>query len=152
MAFQIGIGDVVLMAQLSLRIAQVFAKGRKSAPAEFCEVESQLHALTGALEAVKATYSQPEADSSWSEASSHLKSVLDNCHNMLKHLEGIVDKYSIVSQRTNASKPRFERWGQSLARNWKKIEWTTEKGDLDSLRTQIAVYTNSLNLLLNVGT
>jgi hypothetical protein len=51
MALPVSIGDVIAMAKLAKTIALAFTKGRKSAPAEFREVENQLYSLSTALAA-----------------------------------------------------------------------------------------------------
>ncbi|XDG05643.1 hypothetical protein ABKA04_005258 [Annulohypoxylon sp. FPYF3050] len=147
MSFTPSIGDVVMMAQIAWALAQAFTKGRKSAPAEFCEVEHQLYSLSAALEAIKRAQEKgdldiehinPHSTSSESNDRSYdqnaVKNILQNCLQTLTHLEQIVKKYNVIM------------------RNWRKIEWTTEKGDLSALRSQIMIHINSLNLLLGVAT
>ncbi|KAI0430869.1 hypothetical protein F5Y09DRAFT_355473 [Xylaria sp. FL1042] len=58
----------------------------------------------------------------------------------------------IVSEQADPRKPKLESWSYSIMKNWRKIEWTTEKGDLNALRSQIMLHANSLNLLINIGT
>lgn len=62
MPFSVSIGDVVLITQIAWTLAQAFTKGRKSAPAEFCEVESQLYSLSAALEAFKKARDKGDID------------------------------------------------------------------------------------------
>ncbi|KAJ2999261.1 hypothetical protein NUW58_g50 [Xylaria curta] len=129
MAFQISLGDGILLAQLAWRLAQTFTNGRKSAPAEFQAIEHELYSLSAALTAAEGEQ-----------------------NNAVSGNETIVDKYTIVSEKAAPQKPKLERWSHSILKNWRKIEWTTEKGDLSTLRDQILVHTNSLNLLINIGT
>ncbi|KAI0887809.1 uncharacterized protein GGS22DRAFT_89380 [Annulohypoxylon maeteangense] len=164
MSFTPSIGDVVMMAQIAWKLAQAFTKGRKSAPAEFCEVENQLYSLSAALEAIRGAQERgdleighinPKSISSAGKDESHsentVKNILQNCLKTLTHLENIVKKYSVIRQPTTSSHG-IGNWSQHVARNWRKIEWTTEKGDLNALRGQIMIHTNSLNLLLGVAT
>ncbi|KAI0169265.1 hypothetical protein GGR52DRAFT_514288 [Hypoxylon sp. FL1284] len=166
MAFQISIGDVVLMTQIAWRLAQTFTKGRKSAPTEFHEVENQLYSLNAALEATKSACERGDIDS-WAaspesvfrrsldqtEGLNIVDGILKNCRQTLEHLEKIVQKYSIIREPAlQSSTSKLGIWNQYVTRNWRKIEWTTEKGDLDTLRSQIMVHTNSLNLLLGIIT
>ncbi|KAI1411473.1 hypothetical protein F5Y13DRAFT_180823 [Hypoxylon sp. FL1857] len=164
MSFTPSIGDVVLMTQIAWKLAQAFTKGRKSAPAEFCEVENQLYSLTAALEAIRKAQARGDLDvgttppkfvSSGSEDEPYgqntITNMLQNCLQTLKHLEGIVKKYSVILQPTASSTHGLGSWNQYVIKNWRKIEWTTEKGDLSTLRNQIMMHTNSLNLLLGVA-
>ncbi|KAI1457048.1 hypothetical protein F4805DRAFT_475471 [Annulohypoxylon moriforme] len=164
MSFTPSIGDVVLMAQIAWALAQAFTKGRKSAPAEFCEVENQLYSLSAALEAIRRAQDRgdleigqinptsiPLKGGNESYGENTVKNILQNCLKTLTHLEKIVKKYSVIRQQT-ASSHGIGNWSQYVVKNWRKIEWTTEKGDLSALRSQIMIHTNSLNLLLGVAT
>lgn len=153
------------MTQITWRLAQTFTKGRKSAPAEFCEVENQLYSLSAALEAIGNACERGDINArAVSSAPTPLRSegqprgqniidnILENCFQTLKHLESIVKKYSIIGIQSTPTPTtsRLEIWNQFVIRNWRKIEWTTEKGDLDALRSQIMIHTNSLNLLIGI--
>ncbi|KAI0120916.1 hypothetical protein F4776DRAFT_232491 [Hypoxylon sp. NC0597] len=164
MSFTPSIGDVVLMTQIAWKLAQAFTKGRKSAPAEFCEVENQLYSLSAALEAIRKAQERGDLDVGTTYpksgslrgkdepcGQSTIDNILQNCMDILKHLEGIVKKYSVILQPTASSARGVRSWNQYVIRNWRKIEWTTEKGDLSTLRNQIMMHTNSLNLLLGVS-
>jgi hypothetical protein len=164
MTSPVSIGDVFLMAKLALRIGEAFTKGRKSAPAEFREVESQLYSLTAALYALKdareSSINPPllvDFPSLSGNTPSHhnnnqdiILGMLGSCGDTLSHLKSIVDKYSIIGTPADPEKPRLKRWSRELRANWKKIAWTTEGGDLTKLKNNLTVHTNSLNLILGV--
>ncbi len=160
MAFSISIGDAILLAQIAGRLAKTFTKGRASAPAEFQEVENELYSLSAALTAAENEQEsvRPTADQEVCENNRHIANqqifehILRNCKHTLAHLEEIVKKYMIVSEQTDIQKPKLERWSHAIVKNWRKVEWTTEKGDLNTLRSQIMLHTNSLNLLINIST
>ncbi|KAI0554894.1 hypothetical protein F4679DRAFT_570280 [Xylaria curta] len=79
--------------------------------------------------------------------------IILNCKQVPAHSEEIFNKYAIVSEKPDPQKSKIERWSQSILMNWRKIEWTTEKGgDLNTLRNQIMVHTNSLSLHVNINT
>ena len=163
MASPVSFGDAFLMSKLAWNLAQVFTTGRKSAPAEFREVESQLYSLSAALTALRDARADGRAAISInvapSLATSHeqenssqrtIDNILRSCDETLKHLQKTVEKYGIVTEPSDSSRPILRRWSQELVKNWKKIEWTTKKGDLATLKSQIMVHTNSLNLVLGV--
>ncbi|KAK4114597.1 hypothetical protein N656DRAFT_821227 [Canariomyces notabilis] len=79
-----------------------------------------------------------------------ISKILENCFQTLKHLEEIVDKYESVDEQPDPSKPRLKRWSTGFIKNYKKIAWTTEAGDLGTLRSQLMIHTNSLHLVLGV--
>ncbi|RYP06228.1 hypothetical protein DL765_009571 [Monosporascus sp. GIB2] len=163
MAFQISIGDVVLLGQIAWKLAQAFTNGRKSAPSEFREVENQLYALSSALKALSDAQNhnsalttngssvtplagRAEENARWDT----IRIILNNCHETLKRLESFTEKYGIVVNASDLSAPRFKRWREDLFKNWKKVTWTKEAGALATLRSQIAIHTDSLNLILGV--
>jgi hypothetical protein len=164
MASPISFGDAYLMGKLALRLGRAFTKGRKSAPAEFREVEHQLYSLSAALCALKdarANYgaalsvdpSQTPATSQPRQTSNGetIGTMLQSCEETLKHLEAIVEKYSCIGEPRDSQKPLFKRWSRDLRIKWRKIAWTTEGGDLSTLRSQLTVHTNTLNLILGVA-
>ncbi|KAH7064339.1 hypothetical protein BKA63DRAFT_171375 [Paraphoma chrysanthemicola] len=164
MPFAVSIGDAFLLAKLALKIAQAFTKGRKSAPAEFREVESQLYSLSAALDALRASRESDTNSPLLVDVSqlpgnipTHHRDnqdivlgMLGSCKATLNHLESIVAKYSILGTATDAECPRLKRWSRDLKANWKKIAWTTEGGDLITLKSNLTIQTNSLNLVLGV--
>ncbi|KAH6850634.1 hypothetical protein B0I37DRAFT_118134 [Chaetomium sp. MPI-CAGE-AT-0009] len=163
MASPVSFGDAAAMAKIALRVAQAFKQGYKSAPAEFREVENQLRSLSAALTAFKdgcgadldavvidpaklpSRFQTQEQDGMHSVAG-----ILDSCHETLKHLEKIVESYDVVVTPKDPTKSRLRRWNTEMARNYKKIAWTTEAGDLAALRSQLMVHTNSLDLVLGI--
>ncbi|KAI1347283.1 hypothetical protein F5Y01DRAFT_248592 [Xylaria sp. FL0043] len=160
MAFQVSIGDAILLSQIAWRLGQTFTKGRKSAPVEFQEIEDELYSLSAALRAAESERDsvRPSAhdvtagNNQGAANQDTFEHIIRNCRNTLAHLEDIIKKYMIVSEQADSQKPKLQRWSHLIMKNWRKIEWTTEKGDLNTLRSQIMLHTNSLNLLINIGT
>ncbi|KAI1271598.1 hypothetical protein F5Y07DRAFT_392665 [Xylaria sp. FL0933] len=146
MVFQVSIGDAILLSQIAWRLGQTFTKGRKSAPVEFQEIEDELYSVRPLAHDMIPGNNQGAANQDTFEH------IIRNCRNTLAHLEDIIKKYMIVSEQADSQKPKLQRWSRSIMKNWRKIEWTTEKGDLKTLRSQIMLDTNSLNLLINIGT
>jgi hypothetical protein len=165
MASPVSFGDAYLMGTLAFRLARAFTKGRKSAPAEFREVENQLYSLSAALRALKDAQAEGGAaisvDPSSLPATSHprqtgnhdpLATMLQSCEETLKHLDATVGRYSCIVESQDSQQPHFKRWSREIKANWKRIVWTSEGGDLATLRSQLTVHTNALNLVLGVRT
>ncbi|CAH0019535.1 unnamed protein product [Clonostachys rhizophaga] len=163
MEFSFGIGDAFIMSKLAWNVAQVLTKGRKSAPREFHELEDQLYSLVAALTALKNSFDNqdspnseggsfaPQTDLLEEEALGEtLKKVLTSCGRTLKHLEETLKKYGAMVQPYDVDGTTMSKWAKVLAKDYKKIAWTTEKGNLDSLRSQITIHTNSLDLIIGV--
>lgn len=158
MTSPVSFGDAFLMSKLAWTLAQAFTKGRKSAPAEFREVENQLYAISSALQAFKKAcdggHAALPADVSLlgtrPARDETIQNILANCDKTLKHLEEIIRKYGGIVQETDSGKPLVKRWSSNLIKDFRKIAWTTEKGDLATLRSQLMVHTNSLDLVMGV--
>jgi hypothetical protein len=79
-----------------------------------------------------------------------LDQMISNCRMTLKHLEEIVDKYMVIDpSAANQCLTGLKSWRQDVKKNWKKIRWTAEGGDLDKLRSNLAVHINGLSLALS---
>lgn len=163
MAFPVSIGDAILLSTLALRLGRAFKSGRKSAPAEFQEVQNQLYALSKALEVLashrKIVFeAQDENDinvttSRDGEPEQHddvIALMVNNCRTTLDHLELIVDKYiELKSDNEEPDQVGGKGWRKELKENWKKLQWTTEGGGLDKLRGNLAVHISGLNLAIS---
>lgn len=80
-----------------------------------------------------------------------LNSMLKGCEKTLKHLEKLVEKYSSIRKsKYPDDAPIIKKWRKELKDNWKKVAWTTEGGDLATLRSQLTLHPNNLNLVLAV--
>jgi hypothetical protein len=53
-------------------------------------------------------------------------------------------------QESDPGERLVKRWSHNLTGDFKKIAWTTEKGDVSALRNQLMVHTNSLDLVMGV--
>jgi hypothetical protein len=157
----LSIGDIILLSQIAYGLAHAFSSGRKSAPAEFQEVQNQLYTLGSAL-GFLAKHPKPLSDSGVGgketveeqkeagEQDDILERMISNCRGTLSHLEMLVNKYMEIDPNAkDLAQTGLRRWQQDMKRNWKKIRWTTEGGDLDKLRKDLAVHINGLNLALS---
>jgi len=149
MASPLSVGDVIALSKLAIILGRAFTKGRRSAPEEFREVESQLYSLSAALDALTSLIPKSAADKDAEDSLSH---AILSCRRTLTHLERVVTKYGVLRNDGDGEPDgsRFRRWNTSLKAGWKSILWTTEGGDLAVLRSNLTVHINSLNLLLGV--
>ncbi|KAJ5828077.1 uncharacterized protein N7525_006330 [Penicillium rubens] len=149
MAFQISIGDALMLSKLAYEIALAFTSGRKSAPAEFQEVQNQLYSLSTALESFKSLSTGDEKHSDQRPVDG-ISAIIQNCHMTLEHLELLVNKYMVIKDQDDKSKPHKRQWSAEISKNWKKVKWTREGGDLAKLQHNLGVHINSLNLAVAV--
>jgi hypothetical protein len=162
MTSPVSIGDAIMLSQLAYTIGRAFSSGRKSAPAEFNEVQNHLFALGGALGLLANDRSQKLTDrttreleaskeeKSATEQGEILDQMISNCKETLTHLETLVGKYMEIDPNAEIpTQTTFMKWRQDVKKNWKKIKWTTEGGDIDKLRNNLSVHVNGLNLALS---
>jgi hypothetical protein len=126
MTSPISFGDAYIIAKIALRVGQAFTKGRKSAPAEFQEVDKQLYSLSTALHALRQAKDKGEVcfelvreAESEAESIDPLAIMLSSCRETLEHLEGIVKKYGCLSNihKNKEVRPFFKRWGKDIQQN-----------------------------------
>lgn len=160
MSSPISFGDAYLMGKLAFKLGRAFTKGRKSAPAEFREVENQLYSLSSALCALKDAPASNKAvlgqdpqhpQPGQTNTEDAITVMLQSCEETLTHLKALVDRYSCMVEQQDRQEPKFKRWNRDIKANWKRIAWTKEGGDLATLRSYLTVHTNSLNLVLGVA-
>lgn len=166
MVFPLSVGEAALLARIAWTLGQAFARAGRSVPAEFREVENQLYSLSAALAAVSdahisgglpGSFDQPKtATESHCDEATEIKKdtmgvILWSCQQALKHLEKLVDKYGIIVAQVDPEKPRLKRWSRYLIKNYRRIAWTLEDGDLATLRSQLMVHTSSLQLILSIS-
>lgn len=156
MAWPVSIGDAIMLSTLAYRLGQTFTSGRKSAPAQFAEVQNQLYSLSQALEflgtqdaksAGDAGESQAKAATVLAQQDDILGRMISNCRLTLRHLEELVGKYTELGDEPDP--PSRKRWRKEIMENWKKIRWTTEGGDLDKLKSNLAVHISGLTLAIS---
>lgn len=146
MVLPVSIGDVIMLSKLAFRLGQAFTTGRKSAGAEFQEIQNQLYGLSKALDLLsQSNICDPSAPNH-----DVLGPMINNCQDSLKFLEAIVDKYTTLEQKAGSGgQDSGRRWSSQILQNWKKVKWTTEGGDLERLKSNLAVHITSLNLVLS---
>ncbi|KAK2777647.1 hypothetical protein FQN52_003013 [Onygenales sp. PD_12] len=158
MTSPVSIGDAILLSKIAFRLGQAFTTGRRSAPAEFQEVQNQLYALSKALQFLQThrldtskseddpiTGAQDAGKRPDVDENAHLALMVNNCRSTLVHLESLVDKYTVIADDGGESS-KSRRWRAEILTNWKKIQWTTEGGDLAKLRSNLDTQINSINL------
>jgi hypothetical protein len=158
MSLPVSVGDAILLAQIAWGIGQAFTSGRKSAPAEFAEIHDLLFTLTEALKVLARDLpdnnqvSQAErADRSEDEVAEAdnalLAQMIMNCRSTLTHLKAMVDEYMVMDDKTGQKDQK--KWKDEVKKNWKKLLWTREGGDIVKLKTTLTAHINGLNLALS---
>src|SRR4051812_17779595 len=112
MGSPLSVGDVIALSKLAITLGRAFTKGRRSAPEEFREVESQLYSLSAALDALTSLIPE-SANTDTDDSLSH---AIRSCRRTLTHLETVVTSYGVL-KKDDEGKPdgsRFRRWKTSM--------------------------------------
>lgn len=145
MAMTPSVGDILMLSQTAWRIGRAFTQGKKSAPAEFAEVEREADGLSEALQLVAETLNSNGSilDKAEDTTKSAVSTILDSAQRTLSDLESFVARYRIIKPQTGE-----RSWSELVLTNYKTIKWTTEGGDISALRDMLNMHTSTINLTM----
>jgi hypothetical protein len=145
MAMTPSIGDILMLSQTAWRIGRAFTQGKKSAPAEFAEVEREADGLSEALQLVAETLNADGSilDKAEDATKSAVTTLLDSAQRTLSDLESFVARYRIIKPQTGE-----RAWSELVLANYKTLKWTTEGGDITALRDMLNMHTSTINLTM----
>jgi hypothetical protein len=158
MSLPVSIGDAILLANIAYSLGQAFTSGRKSAPAEFADVQNLLYTLSNALKLVaqdgpstvltRRSSQGPGngQDQNGEDENAVILQSVANCRVTLEHLQLLVTKYMDLDPKSIGDNPK--KWKDEIKRNWKKIVWTREGAGLDKLKITLTAHINGLNLAM----
>jgi phosphoenolpyruvate-protein kinase (PTS system EI component) len=145
-------GDVLSLSKVSWKIGRAFTTGQKSAPVEFQEVEAEINRLAEALKQLAEALHSEAGRSLIQDAANHvqhdIKTILDACKQTLNDLDSLVDRNQVTKKHRTVGGFAIERsWSDSVLTDYATMVWTTEGGDLHSLRDLLRIHTHSTTLL-----
>lgn len=145
MAMTPSIGDILMLSQTAWRVGRAFTKGKKSAPAEFAEVEREADGLSEALQLVAETLNTDGSilDKAEDSTKAAVATILESAQQTLSDLESFVARYRIIKPQTGE-----RAWSDLVLANYKTIKWTTEGGDIMALRDMLHMHTSTINLTM----
>ena len=134
-----------MLSQSAWRIGRAFTQGKKSAPAEFAEVEREADGLSEALQLVAETLNSDCSilDKAEDTTKFAVATILDSAQRTLSDLESFVARYRIIKSQTGE-----RSWSDLVLANYKTLKWTTEGGDITALRDMLNMHTSTINLTM----
>lgn len=160
MALPVSIGDAILLAKIAFRLGQAFTSGRKSAPAEFTEIQNLLYTLSNSLELLSRSLSEKSVsqhayggDGEGGEGGgvdSVAVQIIRKCRGTLSHLDALVAKYMEIQPAGDTGDTGERRWKDEIRKNWKRVLWTKEGEDVGKLKLTLIAHINGLNLAVSV--
>ena len=161
MALPVSVGDAILLSRIAFSIGRAFTSGRKSAPAEFSEIQDLLFGLSEALKLLAKDLPDgvDEKDQGNTEEQQErldneiglLAQMILNCGSTLVHLKTLVDKYMVLDEKSGKQQEK-RKWKDEIIKNWRTILWTKEGGDIAKLKVTLTTHINCLNLAVSTIT
>ena len=147
------IGDILMLSQLAWKIGRAFTAGRKGAPAEFLDVETAINGLAKALKLLAETLFAEADDSVLAKADSETKSgvatILLSCQRTLQDLDSLMDQYQVIKKHRTSGGFTIERsWSDLVLSNYQSMMWTTEGGDVQTLRNMVNMHASTIALTM----
>ncbi|KAH7390500.1 hypothetical protein BKA66DRAFT_37068 [Pyrenochaeta sp. MPI-SDFR-AT-0127] len=147
------VGDILLLSQVAWKIGRAFSAGRKNAPNEFREVETEIGGLAKSLklfaEAIHTDIGKSVIQQAHSETQAGIGTVLSSCQRTVHDLDSLIDQYQVIKKHRTVGGFAIERsWSDLALAEYKTIMWTTEGGNLQNLRNLLQMHTSSITLLM----
>ena len=139
-----------MLSQLAWRLTCSFTAGQTDTPADFVDVENELKDLTKSLNIISETLDEDGSLLARANQSTRrgTLSILANCQRTLEDLEIFVNSYQDVKKVTQPEGGKIVQrsWRPVFLKNYRTILWTTEGGDICSLRSILSLHTQSITI------
>ncbi|KAI9790571.1 MAG: hypothetical protein M1835_000903, partial [Candelina submexicana] len=143
--------ECIKLAGMAWTIGRAFTSGRAGAPSEFQEVENELEGLTTSLNLLAETLDDDNGILSRADEKTKtgVQDILNCCGQTLQDLESFVNQYSEIRKVDNGTSQATERrWKRFFVKHWKTIVWTTEGGNIQSLRNMLHIHVESISMTM----
>ncbi|KAF2181890.1 hypothetical protein K469DRAFT_671176 [Zopfia rhizophila CBS 207.26] len=147
------IGDILMLSQLAWKIGRAFTAGRKGAPVEFLEVETEINRLAKALKLLAETLFADADNKVLSQTDKETQvgvaTILLSCQRTVNDLDSLIDQYQVIKkQRTPGGFAIDRSWSDLVLHSYKTMMWTTEGGNIQNLRNILQVHTSTITLVM----
>jgi len=161
MSFGFGVGDIILVSQISYSLYTSITEGRRNSGRDLKELQDVLFGLRCALDHLSQVANDILATTSGNnhagvDMREQLNSMINSCGATLQDLDSVTQKYRVGVKPTHnnpgngpGQKRSFERFKQNLQINWIKIRWDIERGSLQEYRTKLQSHTDIINIVLS---
>lgn len=144
------VGDIVVLSQLAWSVARAFGTGKKAVPVDFINISGDADRLSEALRLLAETIYQDESILSAAAYSlqEHVARILYSTQKTLDDLDSLVDRYMVLKKTETQGGFTIEKhWSEPVLANYRKMIWTTEKGDIQALRAILRMHENTISLI-----
>lgn len=147
------VGDILMLSQICWKIGRAFSAGQQSAPIAFRDVETELNGLARGLKQL-AEVLHTEADKRLiMDAAEHtqhgIEIILSSCKRTINDLDSLVDHNQVIRKHRTVGGFAIERsWSNLVLAEYETMIWTTEGGNLGSLRDLLRMHTSCITVLM----
>ncbi|KAF1985996.1 hypothetical protein K402DRAFT_421575 [Aulographum hederae CBS 113979] len=147
------VGDILMLSQIAWKVGRAFTSGRRNAPTEFHEVETEIQGLAKSLKLLVEVLFADADDSLLARADratqTSVATILLSCQDTLQDLHGLVDQYQVVKrERISTGVVVVRQWSEVVLQNYKTIMWTSEGGNIQDLRNMLQMHTSTISLTM----
>ena len=146
----LSIGDILMLSQTAWKIGRAFSSGRRSSPVEFKQIEFELNALSKSLKGFAETLFAEDENmlfQAGKRTQSGVATILLSCQQTLQDLESLVEQYQVIRRTETRGGYTVDRsWSELVLTNYGKMMWTTEGGDINSLKTMLHMHTGTITV------
>jgi hypothetical protein len=147
------VGDILLLSQLAWKIGRAFTAGRKGAPPEFLEVETEINGLAKALKLLaEALFNEADGEllrQADPETQHGVAAILASCQRTVHDLDSLMDQYQVIKKHRTPGGFAIERsWSDLVLAQYQTMTWTAEGGNIRNLRNMLRMHTSSLTLTM----
>jgi hypothetical protein len=147
------VGDILMLSQVAWKIGRAFSAGRKNAPVEFQDVETEISGLAKALkllaEVLHAGTERSLLQTAGRELEDGIGTILSSCQRTVNDLDSLIDQHQVIKKHRTVGGFAIERsWSNLVLAEYKTMLWTTEGGNLQSLKDLLQMHASSITLLV----
>lgn len=140
-------------SQVSWRLTCAFAASRANAPLQFQEVENELKSLTHSLTTFAGSLDQDGSllERTDIKTKTGIASILGSCSQSLDNLDTLVNSYQDTHrvEQPGGAKDIQRSWRSYFLTNYQTIIWTTEGGNIQSLKKMLTIHTLSVMIAID---
>lgn len=149
MASLMSAGDIFQLSQTAWTVGRSFTTGTKPCPPEFHQVKAAADGLSEALQSLSDTIDTngEVLDLAPLSLQDAISTILQSARTTLDDLEALVNRYRVVSKtQTGAGFVVEKNWSDMVLKNYKRMFWTAEKGDIAALRDMLQMHWDTISL------
>lgn len=142
-----------MLSQLAWKIGRAFAAGRKGAPTEFLEIETEINGLAKALKLLAESLFADADDSVLKkgdkDTQNGVATILTSCQRTVQDLDSLMDQYQVIKKHRTTGGFAIERsWSELVLSQYKTMMWTTDGGNIQNLRTILEMQKSTVALIM----